>query len=231
MRLLLALAYTVAAVAAWTPPTYNATVWKAFRAKTLLNPPPPLTYNPYDNVTNTTWPDSVCAVKYPDPSNRSTYMLHTYASRAAAEADGAFVTHEHPCGYCSTTKDLSVYMEFGDLTNPVRDCALIGFASQQLAIECLSKVGFTPECSKIWLYDADNTRKDCFDICIKDWWNHVPNNIPPNSTNLNPCLECDEVKSGPIFKLFAGRTRRDSGLKSAINRPASAIYEVTHYYY
>ena len=38
---------------------------------------------------------------------------------------------------------------------------------------------------------------------------------------LNPCLECDEVKSGPLFKYYAGRTRRDSGIVSSIPRPAS----------
>ena len=35
---------------------------------------------------------------------------------------------------------------------------------------------------------------------------------------LNPCLNCDELKSGPIFKKFAGRTRRNSGVRSAIKR-------------
>jgi hypothetical protein len=48
---------------------------------------------------------------------------------------------------------------------------------------------------------------------------------------MAPCIACDEYKSGPIFKVVAGRTRRDSGLKSNINRPASEIYHVTHYYY
>jgi hypothetical protein len=31
----------------WTPPTYNETVWKAFAAKTLLNPLPPISEDPY----------------------------------------------------------------------------------------------------------------------------------------------------------------------------------------
>ena len=216
----------------WTPPVYNETVWHAFAIKTLLNPLPPLTSNPYKDPTfNTTWPDSVCAVLYPNISDRSTYLLHTYPTKAAAEAAGAFVTHLHPCGYCSTTKDLSVYMQYPDLTNPVRDCALRALINDTWALQCIAEIGFTWECSKIWLFDAENTRNDCLDVCLEDWLLHVPNNLPPNSTNLNPCLQCDEDKSGPVFKKVAGRTRRDCGIKTAINRPASHVYEVTHYYY
>ena len=44
---------------------------------------------------------------------------------------------------------------------------------------------------------------------------------------LNPCLNCDEVQSGPLFKYYAGRTRRDSGIKSSIPRPPSQIYNMT----
>ena len=68
---------------------------------------------------------------------------------------------------------------------------------------------------------------------VEDW--KEPYNIPneracPNCT-LNSCLACDEKISGPIFKKVAARTRRDSGLTSAIWRPLSSIAEITHYYY
>uniref|UniRef100_A0A7S3UZF0 Uncharacterized protein n=1 Tax=Aplanochytrium stocchinoi TaxID=215587 RepID=A0A7S3UZF0_9STRA len=36
---------------------------------------------------------------------------------------------------------------------------------------------------------------------------------------LNPCLQCDECRSGPVFQKVAGRTRRNSGLHSKIERP------------
>jgi hypothetical protein len=55
--------------------------------------------------------------------------------------------------------------------------------------------------------------------------------------SLNACLACDEAKSGPTFKAVAGRTRRRSGLSSAIARPCldeqgePAIYPVEHYYF
>lgn len=37
--------------------------------------------------------------------------------------------------------------------------------------------------------------------------------------HLNPCLQCDEDKSGTLFKYYSGRTRRNSGIKSEIDRP------------
>jgi len=48
---------------------------------------------------------------------------------------------------------------------------------------------------------------------------------------LNKCLQCDEDKSGPIFKYESGRTRRNSGIKSEIDRPVDQIYNVSHCYY
>jgi len=218
---------------AFDPPTYNSTVWKAFAAKELLEPYPLLASDPYATGPAPPWPAApVCAVVYPNEPDRKSYKLQTYATREEAEAaENAFVTHLHPCGLCSTTKDLSVYMSKPDLTNPVRDCGILTAISDEAALDCLAKIGFTKPCAQIWMYDAINTRKHCFDKCIKAWIEHEPNNIPKNSTVLNPCLECDEVISGPWFKFVAGRTRRDSGLISSINRPSSSIANVTHYYY
>ena len=48
---------------------------------------------------------------------------------------------------------------------------------------------------------------------------------------LNPCLQCDECRGGPIFQKVAGRTRRSSGVTSEILRPPSSIKaEVYHGY-
>lgn len=220
--------------ATWVPPLYNSTVYLAFRNKTLLNPSPSLPSSiDWYNIPNfnTTWPPTVCAVWYPDEKDRSKYFLRNFSTAAEATAAGAFVTHEHPCGYCSTTQDLSIYMQYLDLTDIGRECALLGIVSVELALQCYEKAGFTRDCSIIWMRDSENTKKECFDVCMKAWIEKWPNNIPANSTNLNACLECDEVKSGPIFKRVAGRTRRDSGLRSAINRPQDQMAEIYHYYY
>jgi hypothetical protein len=47
---------------------------------------------------------------------------------------------------------------------------------------------------------------------------------------LNACLACDEVKSGPVFKRTAGRTRRNSGIESAIGRQAGDLVPIRHDY-
>ncbi len=167
----------------------------------------------------------------PQAASRTKYFLRNFTSAAEATAAGAFVTHLHPCGLCSNTNDLSIYMQYLDLTSRGRECGLVGFFSFDFAVDCFQRIGFTRDCSIIWARDAQNTKKHCEKICLEAWIEKWPNNIPPNSTNLNSCLECDEVMSGPIFKRVAGRTRRDSGLRSAINRPADQVYEIYHYYY
>ena len=48
------------------------------------------------------------------------------------------------------------------------------------------------------------------------------------SGQLRPCLQCDEDNSGPGFKYSAGRTRRNSGIESAIPRADSELYPVDH---
>ncbi|KNC50229.1 uncharacterized protein AMSG_06382 [Thecamonas trahens ATCC 50062] len=220
---------------AFDPPTYNATVWKAFAAKTLLTPFPELHTDPYEASPpiNTTWPAvPVCAVVYPNEPDRSSYKLATFPTRAAAEAAPAtFVTHLHPCGLCSTTQDLAVYMAKPDLTDPVRKCGLETAFDKKLALDCLLDIGFSKPCAQIWMYDAINSFKHCLEPCIKAWIEHTPNNVPPNSYNMNPCLACDQEKSGPVFGVVAARIRRDSGLRSSINRPPSSIANITHYYY
>jgi hypothetical protein len=46
---------------------------------------------------------------------------------------------------------------------------------------------------------------------------------------LNPCLQCDECRSGPIFQKISGRTRRNSGIETDIKRPDVAP-EIFHNY-
>lgn len=45
-----------------------------------------------------------------------------------------------------------------------------------------------------------------------------------------PCIQCDEDRSGPVFKIVAGRTRRNSGLPNAICRPCSEVQPLVHDY-
>lgn len=58
-------------------------------------------------------------------------------------------------------------------------------------------------------------------VCSPDQWQNGP-------YRLNACLQCDECRSGPIFQKIAGRTRRASGIASAISR--DGVPELTHDY-
>ena len=97
---------------------------------------------------------------------------------------------------------------------------------QQHVFNCLKNIGFSDECSKIWQYNIKNTRSKCFQPCIIAWITDAPLNNPDGS--LNDCIQCDEDISGPNFKYFSGRTRRNSGIPSAIHRPPESVYNMTH---
>ena len=103
------------------------------------------------------------------------------------------------------------------------------FSGQEHVFNCLKNLGFSDECSKIWQYNIKHTKEVCFGVCIWSWITNEPFNKPDGS--LNDCIQCDEDKSGPNFKYFSGRTRRNSGIPSAIHRPPETIYNMTHCYW
>eukprot|EP00794_Sanderia_malayensis_P004576 gene4576-5178_t len=192
--------------------------------------------NPYSNQTSTSTKhimdmlqnkDVVCAIRYKD-DKKVNYELRQFESKDDATKSGFIVTHQGVCGACSNVKDLAVYLEL-NLTEPVRKCAFRAVFSKSWARNCIKEIGFTDQCVDIWLYNSINTRKECFWICMWDWMTGKPNNNPDGS--LNKCLQCDEDKSGPVFKYFSGRTRRNSGIESAIHRPGQQVYPMNHCYF
>ncbi len=192
--------------------------------------------NPYNNQTS----DSekhihetlknhkiVCAIKY-ENDRKIRYELRQFSSKTEAVKAGFIVTHQGVCGTCSNLRDLAVYLK-KNLVGPVRRCGFIGIISANWARKCLREIGFTEQCVDIWLYDAMNTWKRCFCVCLWDWITGKPYSNPDGS--LNACLQCDEDNSGPVFKFFAGRIRRNSGIHSEIKRPKEQIYNMTHCYF
>jgi hypothetical protein len=167
---------------------------------------------------------SVCGVRFePDQVH---YRLSTFASAGAAGIAGFAVTHFGACGTCSTLQDLAVYLEKPDLTAPVRNCGIRWNASASL--KCLEDLGFSAACAQTWLYDLQNTRRQCFSVCV---WSWIEGEAPTRKDGrLNACLQCDEDRSGPVFKAVAGRTRRNSGIHSSIPRPNDEIARVVHDY-
>ena len=207
---------------------------EAFKKKNVVNAWPSFNEDPYKNQTAASKAKiaqylkdhiRVCAIRYTDAS-KARYEVRDFPDNVTAVNSGFIVTHQGRCGACSNLKDLAVYLE-RNLTNVVRSCGLRVF--DRFITNCLKDLGFTPQCVSIWKYNVYNTRRDCFGICMWAWVTGKPNNKPDGS--LNDCLKCDEEKSGPVFKYFAGRTRRNSGIRSAIDRPTDQVYPMNHCYF
>lgn len=176
--------------------------------------------------------EEVCAIRFTG-SDRLDYELRGFDSAASASDNGFIVTHRGRCGSCSTLRDLAVYLDVPDLTTPARQCARrIGLPRKKQCF--VETIGFTPYCAESWAYNARHTKIECLGTCIADYGllNLILNRYPgPNvdeSGELRPCLQCDEEESGTGFKFSAGRTRRNSGIVSAIPRPPSEIYRLDH---
>ena len=108
----------------------------------------------------------------------------------------------------------------------MRKCGIKWHVSARLT--CLEDLGFSTACAQTWLYDLQNTRRQCFGVCIRSW---IEGEAPTRKDGRrNRCLQCDEDRSGPVFKAIAGRTRRNSGIYSSIPRPAEEIAPVVHDY-
>lgn len=154
-----------------------------------------------------------------------TYDTRTY-ERTYQEAlnEGLYVTHSGACGTCSSLQDLAAYMETGpELQDLASTCGIRGQFNKTKGIQCFLDLGFTLGCANIWYYNTVNTRRDCLRVCVSYTVSGNGSNLPPPSCDLAACINCDEVNSGDIFKQYAGRTRRNSGLLSGIVRNCSEI--------
>ena len=87
-------------------------------------------------------------------------------------------------------------------------------------------LGFTEPCAQIWYFNTLHTRERCLAPCVAAL--DEPYHLPDGS--LNECILCDEVQSGPVFKAVAGRTRRNSGVASALCRPCREVRPIVHRY-
>lgn len=211
----------------WSPPPIEAEVLDALRGFVPANPPAPLAQDPYQAPeADEAQPFKVCALRF-DAADPSLYTLQTFDGPEAAQAARAQITHFGACGLCSSLQDLAVYIAIPDLTQPVRQCGVTGLtrgAEAQRA--CIAELGFTEACAQIWSFNTTHTGAVCRDVCL-------PLLTAPYHTedgSPNACIQCDEDRSGPVFKAVAGRTRRNSGLPTALCRPCSEVQLVDHRY-
>ena len=210
----------------WEPPTWDDEALAALREWILDDPPAVPTEDPYITSPDLQPNDSaVCAFH---KTGKRSYRLETHASVTAAQEAGGIVTHGGACGLCSSLEELAAYAGTSDLTEPVRTCGLNGLTGDLDAVDdCIQEtVGFSPACSRIWTYNTENTRAMCFEECIAAL--NDPYHLEDGS--LNACLQCDEDNSGPVFKTVAARTRRNSGLATALCRPCETVWRLDHVY-
>lgn len=208
----------------WTPPAWTAADLDGLRAWTLEGAPAVPDSDPYLVSPPVLDEQSVCGMRLVD-GTAGTYTVETYSSVDAADAAGADVTHGGACGLCSSLEDLAVYAGIADLTSPVRACGVAGLSEGVESVDqCLQDMGFSPPCARIWAYNTQHTQAECLGPCIELL--SAPYHEPDGS--LNACLQCDEDLSGPVFKAVAGRTRRNSGLATALCRPCETVWRVDH---
>ncbi len=204
---------------------YSSEELNGLRGFLLKNAPELLDESPYLKAGSfTESPSEFCGAIFEKDSG---YRLMSFSSKAEAIASDAVITHEGACGACSSLQDLAVYIEIPDLTEPVRNCALNQLGKPaEATIPCLQALGFSSACAEIWAYNTKNTRDECFSECISaiDEPYHFPDGTP------NECISCDEEKSGPVFKAVSGRTRRNSGLPTALCRPCAGVARLSHDY-
>lgn len=209
----------------FTAPLYGAAEADALLRWTLVEPYAEVTVDPYGGETPAPLAAGTVCAMHPVSSGDRTYRLATHGSDDAAVAAGGIVTHAGGCGVCSTLADLAVYMRYPDLTEPVRACGLDA-GEQAEHVACLQALGFTLPCAQIWYWNTLHTRDACLLPCLAAL--DAPYHLPDGT--LNECLLCDEVESGAVFKAVAGRTRRNTGIASAMCRPCSEVVPLRHEY-
>ncbi|MEE2644987.1 MAG: hypothetical protein VYD19_08645 [Myxococcota bacterium] len=210
-------------IGGFVAPSYLPEEVERLKAAEELSPPAPLVRDPYLDPLPPTAGVGFCALQWVEEGR---YQLSTFPTQAAIAEVGAQLTHSGPCGLCSSLRDLAVYIEKPDLTDPVRRCGLAGLNDLAQTQGCLEELGFSSPCASIWAYNVQHTRQRCLEPCLAAL--RSPHH--EEDGRLNACLSCDEEESGPVFKAIAGRTRRGSGLPSALCRPCETVTPVIHRY-
>lgn len=232
------------------PWQYSPEVIETLAAQRAMNPYS-LKCDPYQNETCDTVPsleknkwnnkNAVCGLLFQEPHEEhvqswrrnggtcplSNYTMQTFASAQEATKQNSVITHVGSCGACSTTQDLAAYLAHPDMVDAGRRCTnRILLFGKKSGVACYQALGFTESCAAIWAHNSLNTATVCRRTCVRHLFS--PPNLPEPHCKLNDCLHCDEVKSGPNFQLFAGRTRRNSGLRTPILRQCEGLANMEH---
>jgi hypothetical protein len=154
--------------------------------------------------------------------NLKNHRLKTVASREEAERNLQLVTHDGACGTCSSFRDLAVYLSSQDLSSIGINCAFRALLDVADGTECYMDTGFSQACAATWLHNSLHTNREC-PMCVNHALSGASPNLGPPNCELADCIACDDEQSGEYFIKYAGRTRRNSGLLSAIVRSCDEV--------
>ena len=144
-------------------------------------------------------------------------------SDATSAVDGGVVAHCGSCGSCSNPHDVQIYDNTrGSLFQDTTHCAKVALVwGRKTASKCMrDAVGFTSDCNSCWVENIMCDLRKCIFTCI---WYGLFSQVDGvdsgrNSTALNPCTQCDELRCGRQFIECAGANRRRTGILSDIDR-------------
>jgi hypothetical protein len=134
------------------------------------------------------------------------------------------------CGVCSTAQDLYIATK---TTNDIesKKCGtryyidlitkdkLVSFNS---LIECMSAIGYSQQCSKLWAHAVASTTQLCASQCQTE----APYNGPAPTCSFSSCIQCKDTTVETEFALYAGRMNPRSGLTANIAYPCSSFSNV-----
>ena len=155
------------------------------------------------------------------PSLSPLITITTFPSERDVLDTGGFVAHCGSCGHCSNPHDIRIYDQtqkslFESSTTCAKRALIWGRVT---AGHCLqTHVGFTNNCNECWVENILCDLRKCIFTCLFYGLFGDVDGGAGQSTNLNPCTQCDERRCGPDFIQCAGANRRRSGIVSDISR-------------
>jgi hypothetical protein len=153
-----------------------------------------------------------------------------YSSERSARRAGVQIVNCGQCSKCSTLASVDA-MHRRDKTLTVR-ASLAGvaylFAGQTLhrLIMRSGIVGFDGECAECWTAATQCNLASCGHLCLYGWTNPLSaSSTTRNSsgTELNACMQCDEVHCSAYYLQACGANRRTAGVVSDISRPGGHV--------
>lgn len=163
----------------------------------------------------------------------------SYPNAAAAHEAGVFVVNCGQCGAthlgegqlaCSTLADTAaMHVSSRNLTKVASVGGVLWLVAGDWAHRMFFRsgfVGYGDQCAKCWLEATKCNLASCAQHCLFGWQNPLSaSSTKSGSTELNDCMQCDELHCSAYYLQACGANRRTAGVVSDISRPREHICE------